>query len=670
MRAGKALAWAFGSLLALLVLSAGALWLGGAEAAVWALEHPVSAMLGRQIRVGGSLTIGWGDPVRIVVEDFHIANASWSNQPEMLAAKRLEIDFFPASLLFGPTRISLIDIDGSRLLLETAPSGQHNWNFGAKTATPQHREQFPELARFTAKDSELVVHNGVTDVTTDLGVTRLEVDEPDPAADVSFHGTGTFQKHPLHLDGTLGAVATLRDRSKPYPVKLSGGIDRIELAVEGTLQEPLDFDGVDLRLSLKGTKLEEFAALLGVPLPQLPDFRGTSVLTGGNGNWTLGALSLALGKSDLEGGLAIDTNAKVPHIEANLTSTLLDLGDFAGVVGATPDDISAPAKKPDRPGRVLPDAPLPVHMLPSLNADLSFYGTKVRSRTGLPIDQVTLGLQLKDGTLRAHPLRFHTAQGDVDLNFDFTPFTKTGPPHLQAALDVRHIDLHELLAGPDMPAMAKQTRGILGGYAKIDTNGVSVRDFLGHANGDLGLFIQNGQMSELLEQLAPIDVLGALGVYLRGDAPVQINCLVGRFDIHDGKADASTLLLDTGDTQVSGAGNVNFANETLALDFKPTNKSFTSLSLRTPVHVDGTLRRSELPSRYGEPDRAGRRGAGARDRLSARGAAAADRYRARREQCLPQGLRRPRTGPAATAGPDQAEHPPGPVSARLGERRP
>jgi uncharacterized protein involved in outer membrane biogenesis len=238
---------------------------------------------------------------------------------------------------------------------------------------------------------------------------------------------------------------------------------------------------------------------------------------------------------------------------------------------------------------VLPDAEIPVEKLPDLNADLSYDATMIKVPSGLPIERVSMGMQLKDGTLSLKPLRFHTAKGDVDLNLAFTPFTKSGPPHLTGNVDVRHIDLHELLSGPNMSDMVKQTGGTVGGFIKIDTNGTSIREFLGRANGDAGIFLGNGQISELLEQLAPIDVLGALGVYIRGDKPIQINCLVTRFDVQNGVANASTFLVDTNDTQIVGSGNVNFANETLDLNLKPANKSFTALSLRAPVDIGGTL---------------------------------------------------------------------------------
>jgi len=593
VRALKIIGWTAAVILVLVVIAGSALWLGGTRAVAWAIEHPVSGMVGRQIRIDGRLTIRWGAPTRLVAEDVHVANAGWGSEPDMFQARRLEIDLDARTLLRGPTRIPLIALDGARLLLETSKAGEHNWDFGAKSAAPKKRSQFPDLRHFAVTDSALVFHNGETEARTELGLAKFDFQERDPASPVTIAAQGTFQKAPIRIAGTVGPIAQLRDPQKPYPVKFEGGIDQIRLAAEGTIDEPLDFAGIDLRLSLSGAKLDELADMLGVPLPQLPDFRSTAVLSGGNGRFDLKALTMRTGHSDLEGGIAIDTNAKVPQLQANLTSTFIDLADFTGLYGAKPQASSAPPKPPDPADRVIPDTQISVQKLPGVNAELNFDGTNIKASGGLPLERVSLGLTLKDGALELRRLRFHAAQGDVDLGFHFTPFTKNGPPHLKANVDIRHVDLHQLLSGRSTPDIVKQTAGVAGGFIKIDTSGVSMREFLARMNGDAGIFVENGRLSALLEQIAPINVLGALGVYIRGDEPVQINCFVSRFDIKQGVATAATLLFDTNDDTVMGEGNANFADETLYLRLVPYNKSFTSVTLRAPVDVRGTFKKPE-----------------------------------------------------------------------------
>jgi uncharacterized protein involved in outer membrane biogenesis len=567
------------ALIVLVLIAGAALWFGGSPAAAWALEHPLSGMLGRQIRVG-SLKLTWGDPSRIVAENVVVANASWGSAPEMFTAKRVEIDLFMRSLLWGPARVPRIALDGARLLLETSKNGEKNWDFSLSAAAPKKRRQFPDLREFAVTDGALRFHNGKTEANADLAIADLDLKEAAPAQPLDIAARGTFQNAPLRLKGRVGGLGTLRDTSEPYPVKLSG-----------TLDEPLDFNGLNLRLSLAGAKFAEMADMLGLPLPPLPDVRGTAVLTGGEGKWALQALSLKAGKSDLEGGIAIDTESTVPQLKADLTSSEIDLADFKGLYGAKPTNSSAPPPPgaKDSSGRVLPNTAISVQKLPGVNAELSFSGRRVLSPGGIPIDRVDLGLALKNGELTMKPLRFVTAEGNVDLSFHFTPFTHDSPPKMHAEVDVQHVDLHRLFGRPDMPAMLQHTAGNVGGFIKIDTTGVSTREFLAHMNGDVGFFMENGQLSQLLEQLAPIDVLGALGVYFRGDKPTQINCLVSRFDIKTGVATATTFLVDTDQDVITANGNLNFADETITLDLRPYNKSITAISLRTPVDVRGTF---------------------------------------------------------------------------------
>ncbi|MDB5405872.1 MAG: AsmA family protein [Rhodospirillales bacterium] len=597
MRIVKILGWIGGCLVLLLIAGGLALYFGGAPAVVWALEHPVSNAIGRQITVG-KLTLKWGAPSQIVAEDVHVANASWGSEPDMFTAKRLEVDLFIRSLIFGPAHVPAVSVESGRLLIETSDKGEGNWKMALKSTAPQKRGQSPDLEKVTVKDSVFVYRNGETKAQSEIGVAQLQLDEKDPTAPLAVAADGTFQRQKLHIDGRFGALNELRDTTKPYPIKVNLALGDIQTTADGSIGEPMDFAGVDVKLQLKGKNLDKLGDALGVPLPEFPDFRGTTELVGGNGRWELKAIALALGKSDLEGGIAFDTTPKVPTLRANLSSKFVDLADFQGLYGAKPANSSTPKKPADPSGRVLPDTKIAIGKLPGLNADVTFDSTRIKAPGDLPIERVSLGLKLQDGTMTVQPLRFHVAQGDVDLNLSFTPFTQSGPPHLKGAIDVRHVDLHQLLRNSGSKMLTK-TAGVIGGFIKLDTAGTSTREFLAAMNGDAGFFMENGQISDLLQQLAPIDVLGALGVYVTGDKPIPINCFVSRFDIKSGVATATTLLLDTPDTNISGTGNINFASETIYLSLVPRNKRLTAVSLRTPVEVKGTFSKPEFSIQAG-----------------------------------------------------------------------
>jgi uncharacterized protein involved in outer membrane biogenesis len=607
MRGLKIGAGIVAGLFALVAIATAALWLGGGPVLAWALEHPVSAAMGRQLRIDGPIELHWGFPSHIVAEHVHLANAPWSDEKEMFSADRLEIDIFLSGLLFGRIDTPNLQLDGARLLLETSRDGAHNWDIALSGAAPQRRHQFPVLRRLAVRQSTITYRNGKTGAVTALDIGSLQVDAPGLQSPIEISLAGRLQNQAIHIVGAVGTLADLRDPTKPYPVKVDGTLDKTRFTFDGVVAEPMDVAGVDMRISLDRADLARIGTMLGVPIPELPQLRGTAKLAGGNGKWTLNALSVAFGHSDLEGGIDVDATAQVPQLRANLTSRTLDLSDVKGVYGGKPTPATAPAAPRQDTGRIIPDTPIDVHKLPGVNADLTFDGARIEGTGGAPVERISVGLQLKDGELKVAPLRFHAAQGDVDFNLHFTPFTRATPPRLDARIDVRHVDLHKWLNGPQSAPMLRETAGIIGGYAKIVATGTSLRGLLDHMNGEAGLFMQNGRISQLLEQGVPLDVLGALGVYMSGDKPVPINCFIARFDIKNGIAAISNFLLDTAETDVTGEGSINFPSETFLISLAPYNKHFTIVALRAPVDLHGTFtaptydfRRGPLMDRLGK----------------------------------------------------------------------
>lgn len=586
----------------LFIVTVAALWLDGGPILAWAFEHPVSWMSGRRIAVGGSATIEWGPHLsRLVINDMHVANADWGTAPEMFAARRVEIDFAPKSLLLKPLRLALVQVDNGKLWLETSSTGAGNWQLtAARSAIPTHRGRFPDIAKFIARQSQFHWRDGESGAQDDLRIDQLTLDEPQPTDPVKLAGVGLFQGQRLRIDGAAGPLAQMRDTTKPYPVSLKGTYGQVDMAISGAMAQPLEAAGLDLRISLSGRRLENFAEALGVPLPPLPQFRGTAVLTGGNGRYALNRVSLQLGASDLEGGIGIDATGKIVYLRANLTSRFLDLANFKGIYGGNPKG-AEPKHPVSADNKVIPNTHIETGRLPGLNADLTFYGANVAHVAGAPLDNVTLVLHLKNGQLSLQPLKFHVAAGDVVLNAVYTPVV-SGPPQFKGNIDIRHVDLHQLLSSPDFPDMIRNTAGVAAGRLEVDSNGFSPRELLARMNGELTLLVQNGQMSDLLQQLANLNILKALGVYIGGDKPVPINCAVMDFGVERGRAKAQTFVIDTDQMQAIGQGTIDFTAETLDLTLVPRNKKFTALTLSSPIRITGPLGKPNFSIESGFPN--------------------------------------------------------------------
>lgn len=569
---------------------AGLLTIGSGRITAWAIEHPISSYIGRQVTVAGPVSVHWGSPTRLTFRDLRIANAPWGAAPDMVTAHEVTVEFHPKSLVSGPKNFPLVSIDHAKLLLETSKDGERNWAFLDKLLTPNARSQFPILKKFVANDSEIVFHNGTTGATNHLAVKHAELDAPTPTGSVKVAFDGALQGEPLHIAGTVGPLNQLRNPSKPYPVDLDGSFGESRLAIQGTMRKPLSFSGLDLRVSFEGKKLQQLARTLDIPLPPMPDFRTTGVLTGGGGDWTLKALSAKLGSSDLEGGIAIDVRGKMPYLRANLTSSYIDIADFTGFLGVKPAHSSAPppkAEAADTSNRIISATPIAVARLNDINAEVGLEAGRVKASKGLPLDRVSASLTLKNGFLTLHPLAFGIADGTVDFSLYLD---STSPePWLKLDAGISHIDLHALVAGMKLSPLLRQTTGIVGGFVHFTSTGNSLRAFLGHMNGRAALFMENGQLSRLLQEIANLNVLKALGLLATGDQPVPVNCLVSDFDLRHGVATTQTAVLDTTDTLITGRGNFNFPAETIYVELVPYHKTLTLFTLNTPIEIRGTF---------------------------------------------------------------------------------
>lgn len=586
------------------IVGAGAaLWLDGGPILAWAVEGPIGSMTGHRITLGKPTVVDWHwGQSKIVLHDVKVANAKWGTAPNMFTARRLEVDFALPSLVSGPVKVGLIEIDDGILLLETSRTGQKNWeSTPAKNAVPSHGRHFPILAKFVARQCRLEWHNGRTGANDNLGIAQLVLDEPQPTDPATLVGDGTFQGRPIHIAARVGPIANLRNPSIPYPVKVRARYGLSALAINGTMAKPLDFAGLDLRISINGDQLERLASALGVPLPPLPKFSGSAALEGGYGRYALSDLALKLGQSDVQGGISVNENHKIPFLRANLRSRFLDLANFKGVYGGHPK--GAPLKPSEVPknGKVVPKAHIEVGRLPQINADLSFTGDRIANIAGTHIERVVLKLQLSNGRLTFDPLKFVAGDGAVDLRAVYAPKPEV-PPRLTGTIDVRHVHLHKLLNSPAYPSFVRRTAGTVGGRVQLDSTGVSPRAILAHMTGQLTLFVQHGRMSNLLQQLVNLDILNAIGVYISGDRSVPINCGIVDFAVRQGVARVRTFLIATNQMRTTGQGTINMANETVNLTLVPRNKQFTVLTLSSPIRLTGSFKHLNFAVESGFPN--------------------------------------------------------------------
>ena len=182
----------------------------------------------------------------------------------------------------------------------------------------------------------------------------MVTDDTGAAPHVVAHAIGTYPGQPINGDFVGGAMLSLRDATMPYPVDLQVANGPTHAKLVGTVQDPLNFAGTDLKLELAGTDMEQLLPLIGIAFPKTPSYQIKGDLDYTNGKFHFRDFIGQLGSSDVQGTIEVDPGQKRPVVTADVTSRQVDLADLGGFLGlrARADDHAEPnARAASRPWR-------------------------------------------------------------------------------------------------------------------------------------------------------------------------------------------------------------------------------------------------------------------------------------------------------------------------------
>ena len=131
--------------------------------------------------------------------------------------------------------------------------------------------------------------------------------------------------------------------------------------------------------------------------------------------------------------------------------------------------------------------------------------------------------------------------------------------------------------------------GALGGNAQLKGEGKSTAKLLGSLDGTARLWVRDGTVSHLLVEAAGIDVAQALGMFVKGDDKLPMQCALAQFDLVNGKVMPEVFVIDTTDTTMLIDGDLSLSTERLDLRMTAHPHDFSPLAPRTPVKVTGTF---------------------------------------------------------------------------------
>ena len=553
------------------------------------IARRVSSATGRSFAINGDLSVHLALRPRIVANDIVFGNAAWSSEPGMATIKRLDFRIDILKLLAGTVEFPEMALSEPRVVLEVSKDGTPNWVFNGQDKNKT--VEFPVIGALTVDHGSATYRD--PKINTDLAFDIRTLEDGKDAAQSSLEvvGKGRFKGLPTTLSARGGALLSLRSADHPYPIKASALLGTTKASIDGMLLDPLHLRGEQLNFKLEGSDLALLFPIIGVPIPPTPPYKLAGFLDHAGNVWTFHRLEGTVGQSDLAGDFAVDRGKHPQMITASLVSKKLVMRDLGGFIGA--DRGKQPARTPPAGDRVLPAEPFSLDKLKAADADVHFVGEKILTEK-MPLEKMRAHLVVKNGTLKLAPLDFGFAGGLLVSQIEMDG----RQPRIVTRADITAKGLHLEKMFPGSKLAAADT-GTMGGHARLAGNGNSIAQMLGAANGEAALIMEGGSVGELMLRLSNLDIANSLMVLLGGDKQVPIRCMVGNFKAVDGDFKVEDLVLDTAKVNITGSGDVNFADESLHLRLVSRSKGFSLASLRGPIAISGTFKTPVLRPEMG-----------------------------------------------------------------------
>lgn len=551
------------------------------------VERQVTAVTGRSFTIAGDLDVDLGRVTVVSADRLSLGNSDWSTAPTMATADRLELRIEPLAWLRSRAPVlAELRLVRPDVLLETGEDGG-NWDFGGDgDGNP------PAIRRLWIDGGRLRFSDPGNDTSVELAVASRE-SRRDRAPHVAIDGDGRWRGSPFTLEGRAESPLELQDTEKRYRIDLRAVAGDTRAHARGNLVNPFALREFDLQLALAGDNLEDLFPLIGIATPPTPPYTLDGRFSRNGSLWRYDRFDGVVGDSDLGGDVAFETSGERPMLRAVLASERLDFDDLAGFIGGAPavgegettnEALEALARERAAAERIFPDTDFDLARLREMDADVRWKAARVDA-PGLPIESMDATLTVEDGVLRTDPLDFGIASGRLRAVVQMD--AREDVIRTRAQLTLRDLALGELL--PDS-ALANEAVGRVGGDITLEGRGNSIAAMLATSDGDVAIGMGSGRVSNLLMELAGLDIYESLKFLIGRDRQVAVRCAFGDFAVAGGTMTSRALAFDTSDTIIVGEGTVSLADETLDLELRPRPKDRSLLALRSPLVAGGTFK--------------------------------------------------------------------------------
>lgn len=377
---------------------------------------------------------------------------------------------------------------------------------------------------------------------------------------------------------------------RPSVPKLSaelGTPELIRIAVDGAIQDPLEHKGVNVTVKGEARDLRAVADKAGIDAPLSGPFTLSAKIADTAANrYALSDFNLKAGDSDLRGEATLAMGGAKPVVNANFTSTQVDLAAFTAPAGqkaaSTPGKPGEPGKSGAEDGRVFSDAPLPFDLLNASDGEVRYRAEKVLAK-GTTMGNLAINANWRNGEFNLRPLTGELSGGTIHVELGANARGQS----VNGKIDVKGVGLGDLLEKTGTSDLLKRGKTDL--TVEFRGAGRSMRAVMAGLEGFSALHVDEGAIQSQFVDLLGADVVRVLSPLQDSGPQTSLRCVVNRFDIKGGVATTKVLFVETGKMTVTGEGDINLGTEQISLVLTPRPKEVSLMSLAIPIRVGGTL---------------------------------------------------------------------------------
>ena len=559
--------------------------------------------------------------VHIKAAYIEIGAPAWSAAPHMLLARDAQMTLGYTDLWRArrgaPLRIRELRATQLDVLFERQADGRASWQFGKKTDTPDTAEpptRVPVFGWLQVGAGTLAYRDALMGADVQATFSLLDGSHGATAASAAsapggglqLAAKGSYRKQPLKIDvQTSGLLPIVSDDAAAValPVALEANVRGASLSFKGTATDVLHFSALKGRFSVQGPSLAAVGDPLRVTLPTTGPFRAEGLIAKQGRVWNTLLNEVDIGSSRLAGAFTYDPRPHLPMLAGRLSGSKLAMVDLGPAVGAPVRKSivtvlrdaasavipSALKKVNANPGRVLPDREFDLPALRAMDANvlIDIDNLDLGSSFLEPLKPMRTHLVLVDGVLTLRDVDARTGQGRLGgtVQLDGRSAVALWTADLRWESVRLESWVHQARADNARPFVT----GSLNGRARVAGQGKSTAAILGSLHGEVRMQLVGGTISHLAVEAAGLDIAQGLGVFIKGDDALPIQCSVVDLVAEQGLFKPRALVLDTTDSTLWVDGSLSLATEAMDLTVVVTPKDFSPLALRTPLHVRGSF---------------------------------------------------------------------------------